>query len=224
MVLEWTLRSVGCTDGRGDIKWIYDLEKRYMKMGYVTGKTIKELRERRKLTQKELSEKIGVSDKTVSKWETGKGLPDIGIIEELAGALGVSIAELLTGDLRENENRSANMRKMCFYVCPVCGNIITSVGNGAFSCCGITLPEVEAEKGKEGHGIHIETVDNEYSVTVRHPMEKGHYISFIAYVTSDALDLVKLYPEQGISVRFRKKGHGIVYVYCNRHGMFKTMI
>ncbi len=71
MVLEWTLRSVGCTDGRGDIKWIYDLEKRYMKMGYVTGKTIKELRERRKLTQKELSEKIGVSDKTVSKWETG---------------------------------------------------------------------------------------------------------------------------------------------------------
>ncbi len=90
-------------------------------MGYVTGKTIKELRERKKLTQKELSEKIGVSDKAVSKWETGKGLPDIGIIEELAGALGVSIAELLTGDLRENGNRSANMRKMCFYVCPVCG-------------------------------------------------------------------------------------------------------
>jgi len=224
MVSGWTLRFVGCADGRRDIKWIYDSEKRYMKMGYVTGKTIKELREKRKLTQKELSEKIGVSDKTVSKWETGKGLPDIGIIEELAGALGVSIAELLTGDLRENENQSANMRKMCFYVCPVCGNIITSVGNGAFSCCGITLPEVGAEKGDEGHSIHIETVDNEYSVTVRHPMEKGHYISFIAYVTSDALDLVKLYPEQGISVRFRKKGHGIVYVYCNRHGMFKTMV
>ena len=71
-------------------------------MGYVTGKTIKELREKRKITQRELSEKIGVSDKTVSKWETEKGFPDIGIIEELAKALGVSIAELLTGDLREN--------------------------------------------------------------------------------------------------------------------------
>lgn len=193
-------------------------------MGYVTGKTIKELREKRRMTQKELSEMIGVSDKTVSKWETGKGLPDIGIIEELARALGVSVAELLTGDLRENENQAANMRKMCFYVCPVCGNIITSVGHGSFSCCGLTLPEAEPEKDNDGHSICAETIDYEYSVTMDHSMEKGHYISFIAYVTSDALDLVKLYPEQGISVRFRKKGHGFLYAYCNRHGMFKTMI
>ena len=104
-------------------------------MSYVTGKTIKELREKRKLTQKELAEKISVSDKTISKWETGKGLPDIAIIEELAKALGVSIAELLTGDLRENENPSGNMKKILFYVCPICGNIITSVGQGTFSCC-----------------------------------------------------------------------------------------
>lgn len=131
---------------------------------------------------------------------------------------------LISGELRENGNQSANMRKMCFYVCPVCGNIITSVGHGTFSCCGITLPEVEAEKDEEGHCICVETVDNEHSVTIQHPMGKGHYISFIAYVTTDALDLVKLYPEQGISVRFRKKGHGIIYAYCNRHGMFKTMV
>lgn len=193
-------------------------------MGYVTGKAIKELRERRKVTQKELAEKIGVSDKAVSKWETGKGLPDIGIIEELARALGVSIAELLTGDLRENGNQSANMRKMCFFVCPVCGNIITSVGHGAFSCCGIVLPEAEAEKDGNDHRICVETVDNEHSVTMSHSMEKGHYISFIAYVTSDAADLVKLYPEQGISVRSRKKGHGIIYAYCNRHGMFQMTV
>ena len=43
-------------------------------MGYVTGKTIKELREKRKITQKELAERIGVSDKAVSKWETGDSL------------------------------------------------------------------------------------------------------------------------------------------------------
>ena len=188
------------------------------------GHNIMTLRKQHGITQEKLAAEMGVSMAAVSKWETGKGLPDIGVIEELAGALGVSIAELLTGELRENGNKSANMRKMCFYVCPVCGNIITSVGHGTFSCCGITLPEVEAEKDEEGHCICVETVDNEHSVTIQHPMGKGHYISFIAYVTTDALDLVKLYPEQGISVRFRKKGHGIIYAYCNRHGMFKTMV
>lgn len=193
-------------------------------MSYVTGKTIKELREKKKLTQKELADQICVSDKAISKWETQKGFPDIGIIGDLAKALGVSIAELLTGDLRENENRSANMRKMCFYVCPVCGNIVTSVGQGNFSCCGITLPPAEAEKAEGDHLLRIETVDDEYFVTMNHPMKKEHYISFLAYVTSDNLDLVKLYPEQDIAVRFRKRGHGIFYAYCNRHGMFQERV
>ncbi|MFR8227257.1 MAG: helix-turn-helix domain-containing protein [Lachnospirales bacterium] len=115
-------------------------------MGYITGKIIKELREKQQLTQKELADRINVSDKTISKWETEKGLPDISVIEDLAKALGTSITELLTGDLRKNENISGNMRKMHFYVCPICGNIITSVGQGVFSCCGITLYEEEAEK------------------------------------------------------------------------------
>lgn len=193
-------------------------------MSYVTGKTIRELREKRWLTQKDLAEKICVSDKTVSKWETGKGLPDIGIMEDLAGALGISIAELLTGDYRENENVSANMKKVQFYVCPVCGNIIVSSGKAAFSCCGIQLPEQESEPCDESHLIEVETVDNEYLVTMNHPMAKEHYISFIAYVTSGGYEVIKLYPEQGITVRFKKKGHGMLYAYCNRHGMFKVKI
>ena len=193
-------------------------------MSYVTGKTIKELREKRKLTQKELAEKISVSDKTISKWETGKGLPDIAIIEELAKALGVSIAELLTGDLRENENPSGNMKKILFYVCPICGNIITSVGQGTFSCCGVMLPPLEAEACEETHQIKVETVDKEYYVTLDHPMNKKHSISFLAYVTSASVEIAKLYPEQDISVRFRKKGHGILYAYCNRHGMFRRLV
>ena len=131
---------------------------------------------------------------------------------------------MLTGDLRENENVSANMKKTHFYVCPVCGNVVTSVGQGSFSCCGITLLEQEPETCEEGHKLHLETVDNEYHVTMDHPMTKGHYISFIAYVTSDGAEIVKLYPEQDISVRFRKKGHGILYAYCNRHGMVKALI
>lgn len=193
-------------------------------MSYVTGKTIKELREKKRLTQKELAEKICVSDKTISKWETGKGLPDIGIMEELAKALGVSVAELLTGDFRENENQSANMNKMNFYVCPVCGNVITSVGQGTFSCCGITLPRQEEEACDENHDIHIQTVDNEYCVTMKHPMSKEHYMSFLAYVTSNSVELIKLYPEQDICVRFRKKGHGFLYAYCNKHGMFRKRV
>lgn len=193
-------------------------------MSYVTGKTIRELREKRKITQKELAEIINVSDKTISKWETNKGLPDIGIVEDLSKALGVSLAELLTGEYRENENTSGNMKKMHFYVCPVCGNIITSVGHGNFSCCGILLPELDAEKTDESHVLKVETVDNEYHVTMQHPMTKGHYLSFIAYVTSDDAEVVKLYPEQDISLRFRKRGHGFLYACCNRHGMFRILI
>lgn len=190
-------------------------------MSYVTGNTIKTLREKNGITQKELAEIIGVSDKTVSKWETNRGLPDIGIIEELAKALRVSLSELLTGDLKTNENTSGNIKKIQFYVCPICGNMIMAVGEGHFSCCGIILPKQEPESMDEAHSIFAETIDHEYYITMQHPMNKEHYISFIAYVTSDSVEIVKLYPEQDISVRFRKKGHGILYAYCNRHGLFR---
>ena len=192
-------------------------------MGYVTGGIIRQLRERKGLTQNELAERIGVSGKAVSKWETNRGLPDISIMGDLAGALGVSTAELLTGDLRENDNPAANMKKVHFYVCPVCGNVISSVGRGSFSCCGITLPEQEAEPEGGSHSVQVETVDQEYFVSTSHPMTKEHFISFVAYVTSDSIELVKLYPEQNVEVRFRKKGHGILYMYCNRHGLFRKI-
>lgn len=142
-------------------------------MSYVTGNTIKKLREKSKITQKELAEMIKVSDKTVSKWETNKGLPDVGIIEDLAKALRVSVSELLTSDLKINENISGNMKKVQFYVCPICGNIIMSVGEGLFSCCGIVLPKQETETMDEQHLISVETIDDEYSITMKHPMDKG---------------------------------------------------
>lgn len=190
-------------------------------MSYVTAAVLKSLREKRGLTQRELADRIGVSDKAVSKWETARGLPDVGSLDSLAQALGVSIAELLTGDLQENQNRAANLKKLNFYVCPICGNVITSVGQGSFSCCGITLPRLEAEPCDQAHPLVLETVDHEYYVTMPgHPMTKAHSISFAAYVTTDCAELVKLYPEQDVSVRFRKKGPGFLYAYCNRHGLF----
>lgn len=193
-------------------------------MSYVTGNTIKKLREKRGLTQKELAESINVSDKAVSKWETNRGLPDISIIEDLSKALGVSVTELLTGDLKTNENVSGNMKKVQFYICPVCGNILTAIGEGNFSCCGVTLLKQEAEAVDEHHLVTVETIDNEYSITMQHPMSKEHYVSFIAYVTSGTVEIVKLYPEQEVFVRFRKKGHGILYAYCNRHGLYRRII
>lgn len=192
-------------------------------MNYVTGKVIRELREKKQLTQKELAEMLSVSEKTISKWETNKGLPDIGILEDLSKSLGVSIAELLTGELKTNENLSGNMKKLVFYVCPVCGNVICSIGQGAYSCCGINLPVLEIEEDTE-HEMKLDCIDGEYYVSFEHPMTKEHYLSFISYVTSDTVEIKKLYPEQNAETRFRRKGHGFIYVYCNRHGLMRWSI
>ena len=115
---------------------------------YVTGTVIRELREKRRLTQLQLAEKLGVSDKTVSKWETGKGYPDITLLEPIAEVFGVSVTELISGNAVHNANVSANMLRSKFYVCPVCGNVIHSVGEAAVSCHGIRLEPLEAEKAE----------------------------------------------------------------------------
>ena len=188
---------------------------------YVTSATIKQLREKRGLTQAELAEKIGVSDKTVSKWETAKGLPDISLLQPLAQALGISVIELMNGEHIINKNTSSNMLRCKFYVCPVCGNIIHSTGDSVISCCGITLPALEAETAEEDHAVCIEQVEDEHFVTVAHPMTKQHYISFVAYVTSDRIQMVKLYPEGNAETRLQLRGFGMLYWYCNQHGLFK---
>jgi DNA-binding XRE family transcriptional regulator len=191
---------------------------------YVTGATIKALREKKKLTQKQLAELLAVSDKTISKWETQKGLPDITLIKPLAETLGVSIGELLSGQLFSNENRSANLRKGNFYVCPVCGNIIYAVGNGSFHCCGIALPPLEAEAIDSEHPLKAERIEDEYLVSCRHPMEKEHYLSFFAYLSAGQLQMIKLYPEQNAEARFKIHGHGTFYAFCNRHGLFSITV
>ena len=191
---------------------------------YVTGSAIKQLREGRNLTQAELAEKIGVSSKTVSKWETGKGLPDISLLQPLAGALGVSVIELMNGEPGANRNISANMLRGKFYVCPVCGNVIHAMGNALVSCCGITLPPLEAEEADDDHGVTIENVEDEHYITVQHPMTKGHFISFVAFVTTDRMQMVKFYPEGDAATRLQLRGMGYLYYYCNQHGLFKRKV
>lgn len=188
---------------------------------YVTSTTIKQLREKRNMTQAELAGKIGVSSKTISKWETAKGLPDISLLQPLAQALGISLIELMNGEHIINKNTSGNMLRCKFHVCPLCGNVIHSTGNSVISCCGITLPALEAEEAEDDHAVCIERVEDEHFVTIPHPMTKDHYISFLAYVTSDRIQLVKLYPEGNAETRFQLRGFGMLYWYCNRHGLYK---
>ena len=213
---------------------------------YITGATIKRLRESKRMTQDQLAQKIFVSNKTVSKWENGHGLPDISLMEPLAKALNISVIELFSGNEVKNKNRAFNMKKILFYTCPVCGNVIQATGEAVISCCGITLPPLEVEEAESNgstvcetdsnentahetevtvtHQLHIETVEDEYYVSLDHPMTKEHYISFIAAVYDNGVDFVKLYPESPAEARFKIGRAKFVLAYCNHHGLFKVKI
>lgn len=191
---------------------------------YITGTTIKKLREEKGITQSALAGMIGVSPKAVSKWETAKGLPDITLIEPLSKALGVSVMEIMSGDTVINKNISSNMLRSEFYVCPMCGNVIHATGESLVCCCGITLMPLEVEDTDDGHFINIEKVEDEYYITVNHPMTKTHFISFIAHITTDKVLFQKFYPEGNADTRFNLRGRGYLYIYCNRHGLMKKKI
>ncbi len=187
---------------------------------YVTGGTVKRLREGMHMTQLQLAEQLDVSDKTVSKWETCKGLPDVSLLEPLAKALHVSVLELLSGEQIINRNRGANLKRTSLYVCPICGNVLCSSGNALISCCGITLPPLEAEEPDPEHTLRYDPVEDEFFLSVPHEMTKQHYISFMAFASSGRFELVKLYPEGNAETRMSLRGGGLLYWYCNRHGLF----
>ena len=191
---------------------------------YVTGAVIKRLRENKELTQAELAQILGVSSKAVSKWETGKGLPDISLIEPLSRALSVSVMELMSGDAVVNKNVSSNILRSKFYVCPVCGNVIRAMGDAAISCCGISLPPQSVEEIDGEHAVNIEKIEDESFVTINHDMTKEHFISFVAYLTYDRVQFVKLYPEGNAETRLNIRGGGYLYIYCNKHGLMKMKI
>ncbi|MGN0621377.1 MAG: helix-turn-helix domain-containing protein [Porcipelethomonas sp.] len=191
---------------------------------YVTGSTIKALRESKKMTQAQLGDRLGVSDKAISRWETGKGFPDISLIESISKVLGISVIELITGDCVTNKNVSSNMQRSRFYVCPICGNVIHSTGEALISCCGITLPCLEAEEDDSDHYMNIEYIEDELYITANHEMTKQHYISFIAYVTTNKTEIVKLYPEGNAEAGFFMRGSGYIYCFCNHHGLIRQKI
>ncbi|MBP3621700.1 MAG: helix-turn-helix domain-containing protein [Lachnospiraceae bacterium] len=187
---------------------------------YVTGAVIKKLREKYHFTQAELAEKLNVSDKAVSKWETAKGYPDITLLESIAKVFGISITELISGDEVSNVNVSANVMRSKLYVCPVCGNIIHTMGEAVIQCHGIILKPCQAEETDENHMVFIERIEDEYYIRVEHDMTKQHYISFIAGVSADKIQMVKLYPEGNAEARLKINGVRKILFYCNRDGLF----
>ena len=191
---------------------------------YVTGTMIKRLRESRNMTQYQLAERLNVSDKAISRWETGRGYPDIALIEPLAEALGVSVIELFSGEDVVNTNKSFNMLRLKLHVCPICGNIIKSTGEAVVSCCGLVLPALEAEPEDDSHRLQVERVEDEYYVTIPHEMSKTHYISFILDLKDDGYEIKKLYPEGNAEARFKISRTKRFLYYCNQHGLYEASV
>lgn len=188
------------------------------------GKLLYDLRKEKRMTQKEIADKMNISDKTVSKWERGLGCPDISLLSELSDIFGVNIEKILQGDLSINDTDGGNMKRIKFYVCPACGNIITSTGLGEISCCGRKLESLQVQEINEEHNLQTTQVENDYYITFNHEMTKEHYISFVAYVMFDRVHLVKLYPEQNAEVRIPIMRKGDLYFYCSKHGLMKQKI
>ena len=189
-----------------------------------TGNLIATLRKEKSLTQKELADNLGMSPKTVSKWERGNGFPDVGLLSELSAVFGVDVKKLLEGEMPKTKSEAVNMKKTKFYVCDVCGNLVTDMGgskNTEIFCCGRKLSPMIPKTADSAHEFRFSMVEDEHLITFSHPMEKEHYISFVSYVRFDRVLTVKLYPEQDGELRFPVMRGGKFYYYCNEHGLFE---
>lgn len=184
-----------------------------------TGELIRSLRIKNKLTQKQLAEKINVSDKTVSKWETGKGCPDISLLTELAEVFQVDLQAILKGEINQKESETGNMKKLKFYVCPDCGNVITSTSEANISCCGKKLVALEARKAEENEKLSIEDMHGEWYISSNHSMTKEHYISFVAYVNESTAMIFKQYPEWNLQLSLPLYRSGRIIWYCTKCGL-----
>ena len=189
-----------------------------------TGKLIAELRREKGLSQKDVAEKLGICAKTVSKWETGHGFPDVSLISELSEIFQVDISKLLEGEMPPIRQEAGNVKRTKFYVCEKCGNLLTSMGNAEIACCGRKLLPLQVREADVAHKLNIEKEEDEYYITFQHPMTKEHYISFVSYVRFDRVLTVKLYPEQDGELRFPQMRGGKMYYYCNTHGLFELKI
>lgn len=189
------------------------------------GSLLQQLRKEKQLTQNQVGKALGVSAQAVSKWERGGGCPDISMLPQLSGLYGVSIGSLLEGELHAASQESGNMKRMKFYVCPVCGNVMMTTGGGELHCCGRKLEPLAAEAADSAHGVRVAEIEEDWYITFTHPMNKDHFFRFAAYVTVDKVLFIRLYPEQGSELRIPQiRGGGQLYLCCSRHGLMRQKI
>lgn len=184
------------------------------------GKLIYKLRKEQNMTQLQLAQQMNISDKTVSKWERGLGCPEVSLLPELSKLFGVDLEKLLSGQLETNARLGGDLKKLQFYSCPNCGNIITAMTATSLSCCGRKLQPLQPKRATEHERLVVEKVEDDFYITTAHPMERGHYIAFVALLSGDSIMLRKQYPQWELQVRIPIFAHGRLLWYCNKHGLF----
>jgi transcriptional regulator with XRE-family HTH domain len=184
-----------------------------------TGELIRHMRVQLGLTQKQLAERINVSDKAVSKWECGNGCPDISLLGELARVFGTEVGVLLSGEIDKNESEKGDMKKIRFYVCKDCGNIVTAASDAAVTCCGSRLYALEARKAEPGEQLCISDIGGEWYITTEHEMTKQHHISFVAYVSDNSVTIFRQYPEWSMQIHLPMYRSGRLVWYCTKCGL-----
>lgn len=184
------------------------------------GNLIYRLRTEKKLTQRQLAERMNLSDKTISKWERGLGCPDVSLLSALSEIFQVETGVLLSGDLDENDRLGGNMKHTKFYICPNCGNVINAMADAGVSCCGKRLEDIQPKKAEDGEKLSVEKIEQDYFISSAHEMTKEHYITFVALLTGDGMMMRKQYPEWDLQVRIPAFGHGKLLWHCSRHGLF----
>lgn len=188
------------------------------------GALIRAARRERGMTQRELGEALHISDRTVSKWECAQGCPDVSLLPALSARLGVDLERMLSGDLEPSREKGDSMKRIRFFVCPHCGNVVTATGEASVSCCGRRLEALPPQRAEGAHRLRAEAVEDEWFLTAEHPMEKGHFLSFVAFVTGERCLLIRTYPEWEMQVRIPRRGHGKLLHYCTEHGLFYQLL
>lgn len=188
------------------------------------GALIRAARRERGMTQRELGEALHISDRTVSKWECAQGCPDVSLLPALSARLGVDLERMLSGDLEPSREKGDSMKRIRFFVCPHCGNVVTATGEASVSCCGRRLEALTPQRAEGVHRLRAEAVEDEWFLTADHPMEKGHFLSFVAFVTGERCLLIRTYPEWEMQVRIPRRGHGKLLHYCTEHGLFYQLL
>lgn len=188
------------------------------------GALIRAARRERGMTQRELGEALHISDRTVSKWECAQGCPDVSLLPALSARLGVDLERMLSGDLEPSREKGDSMKRIRFFVCPHCGNVVTATGEASVSCCGRRLEALTPQRAEGVHRLQAEAVEDEWFLTAEHPMEKGHFLSFVAFVTGERCLLIRTYPEWEMQVHIPRRGHGKLLHYCTEHGLFYQLL